>query len=78
MNNILKKIKEGNRQMEKAEADAIQKELHDPVTGHNRRHFLRKTALGGVSLAGLMGLSFEDTIAQTTSRVNRASSPSDF
>ena len=78
MNNILKKIKDGNRQMEKAEADAIQKELHDPVTGHNRRHFLRKTALGGVSLAGLMGLSFEDTMAQTTSRVNRASSPSDL
>jgi L-alanine-DL-glutamate epimerase-like enolase superfamily enzyme len=78
MNSILKKILEGNRQMEKAEAETTDKELKDPCTGSNRRSFLKKTALGGISLAGLTGLSFEDAMAQTTSKVNRASSPSEL
>ena len=43
-----------------------------------RRNFLKKTALGGMSLTAIMGLSFEDTVAQTTSKVQKASSPSDL
>jgi L-alanine-DL-glutamate epimerase-like enolase superfamily enzyme len=43
-----------------------------------RRDFLTKSALGGMALSGLFGLSFEDTIAQTTGGVRRASAPSDL
>ena len=43
-----------------------------------RRDFLKKTALGGLSLAGSFFLPIEDTIAQVTSKVNRFSSPSDL
>jgi L-alanine-DL-glutamate epimerase-like enolase superfamily enzyme len=78
MNSTLKKIIESNRQMEKAEADAISREIRDPSTASNRRHFLKKTAFGGISLAALAGLSFEDAIAGTTSKVSRASAPSDL
>ena len=49
-----------------------------PDTNDNRRTFLKKTTLGGISLAGLMGLSIEDTVAQTTSKVQRSSNPSDL
>lgn len=78
MKRILKRIAAGNRQMEKAEAEAINREIKDPATGNNRRSFLKKTALGGISLGGLMCLPFEDVIAQTTSKVNKASSPSEL
>lgn len=78
MKNIIKKIQEHNRQMEKVEAKAIQSEILSPVTDKSRRSFLKKTALGGIALGGLMHLSIEDTIAQTTSNVSRASSPSDL
>src|SRR4030095_13863391 len=44
----------------------------------NRRNFLKKTALGGLTLGTMMGLSTEDTLAQTTSKVNKASKPSDL
>lgn len=64
--------------METAEAAAAQKEIKDPKTGSNRRNFLKKTMLGGISLGGMMCLPFEDVIAQTTSKVNRASSPSEL
>lgn len=43
-----------------------------------RRDFLRKTALGGLSLAGAFFLPVEDTIAQATSKVSRFSNPSDL
>ena len=44
----------------------------------DRRNFLKKAALGGIALGGMMNLSIEDTIAQTTSKVNRSSSPSEL
>jgi L-alanine-DL-glutamate epimerase-like enolase superfamily enzyme len=78
MKNIIKKIREQNRQMEKAEAEAIQQKINNPATESNRRNFLKKTALGGIALSGMMSLSIGDTIAQTTSKVSRASSPSDL
>jgi L-alanine-DL-glutamate epimerase-like enolase superfamily enzyme len=78
MKNILKHIADQNKTLEKAEADAIKAEVLNPSTSNNRRNFLKKTALGGIALGGLFKLSIEDTIAQTTSNVSRASSPSEL
>ena len=78
MKKIIEKIKEENKKLEKTEAEAIQTEINNPVTSSSRRNFLRKTALGGIALGGLMSLSIEDTLAQTTQKVSRASSPSDL
>lgn len=55
-----------------------QQEIDNPKTSDNRRSFLRKTALGGLALTGLTSLSIEDTLAHTTSKVNRLSNPSDL
>jgi L-alanine-DL-glutamate epimerase-like enolase superfamily enzyme len=46
--------------------------------GNNRRNFLKKASLGGMMLGGMMFSSIEDTVAQSTSNVNRLSSPSDL
>ena len=78
MKEIIKQLQHKNRQMEIAEAASIKAELEDPGTDRSRRAFLKRTALGGIALGGLMSLSIEDTIAQTTSGVNRASSPSEL
>ena len=78
MKTIIEKIKEENRKMEKAEAAAIRAEINNPLTDNSRRNFLKKTALGGIALGGMISLSIEDTIAQTTSKVNRSSSPSEL
>jgi len=78
MKPIIEKIKEENRRAEKAESDAIQAELNNPHTTSSRRNFLKKTALGGIALGGFMALPIEDTIAQTTQKVSRSSSPSDL
>ena len=45
---------------------------------NGRRDFLRKAALGGIALGGMMGASIEDTIAHATSNVQRASAPSEL
>jgi L-alanine-DL-glutamate epimerase-like enolase superfamily enzyme len=45
---------------------------------NDRRSFLKKSALGGIMLGGFMFSSLEDTLAQSTSKVNRNSSPSDL
>ncbi len=46
---------------------------------HPRRSFLKKTALGGLSLGGAFLLSpIEDIVAQSTSKVNRNSAPADL
>src|SRR5688572_2972401 len=61
--------------------------LHEPETGtetnidqpeNSRRSFLRKSAIGGLALGAFMFSSLEDTIAQSTSKVNRLSNPSDL
>jgi L-alanine-DL-glutamate epimerase-like enolase superfamily enzyme len=78
MKSILQQITDQNRFEEKAEAHAIQAEINDPSTSNSRRSFLKKAALGGIALGGMMNLSIEDTIAQTTSKVQRASSPSEL
>ena len=47
-------------------------------TNDNRRTFLKKTTLGGISLPVVMGLSIEDTVAQTTTKVQRSANLSDL
>ncbi|MES1250016.1 MAG: twin-arginine translocation signal domain-containing protein, partial [Chitinophaga rupis] len=45
---------------------------------NSRRSFLKKSALGGLSLSGFLFGSLEDTLAHSTSKVNRYSGPSDL
>lgn len=78
MKSVLQQIIRQNKEREKAAAVARQAEIDNPTTKDNRRNFLKKTALGGITLSGLMGLTFEDTMAQTTSKVQKASAPSDL
>jgi L-alanine-DL-glutamate epimerase-like enolase superfamily enzyme len=71
---LLKKAKQNE-----SEAELIrQAEMENPTTSQKRRAFLKKTALGGISLATMMGATYEDSIAQSTSKVQKASSPSDL
>jgi L-alanine-DL-glutamate epimerase-like enolase superfamily enzyme len=78
MKSIIKQIADKNRNQEKAISEDIKSEIANPSTSNNRRSFLKKAALGGMALGGLMKLSIEDTIAQTTSNVQRASNPSEL
>src|SRR3954468_19939665 len=45
---------------------------------NERRSFLKKAGMGGIMLGGFMFSSLEDTLAQSTSKVNRLSSPADL
>jgi L-alanine-DL-glutamate epimerase-like enolase superfamily enzyme len=78
MKSIIQQIAEKNKVREREEALTRQAEIDNPTTKDNRRSFLKKTALGGITLTGLMGMTFEDTVAQTTSKVQKASAPSDL
>lgn len=78
MKNMIQKIASQNKEMEKAEAAAAKAEIENPKTSNSRRSFLKRAAIGGIALGGMMHLSVEDTIAQTTSKVNRSSAPSDL
>lgn len=78
MKTILKQIAEKTKLEERAERTVVVAEMNNPSTTNDRRNFLKKAALGGVALGGLIHLSVEDTIAQTTQNVSRASSPSDL
>jgi len=44
----------------------------------SRRNFLKNAGIGGLSLAGFISLPIEETLAQSTSKVNRLSNPSDL
>src|SRR5690554_6602179 len=78
MKSALQQIISKSKEEEKAYAASRQAEIDSPKTGDSRRNFLKKTALGGIALTGLMSMSIEDTLAQTTSKVNRSSNPSDL
>jgi L-alanine-DL-glutamate epimerase-like enolase superfamily enzyme len=65
----------------KEEADELNTKYSGPAEEsgkRDRRDFLRKAALGGIALGGMMNMRIEDTVAQVTSKVNRASSPADL
>lgn len=78
MKSILQQIIASNKKVETEEKLAVQKELAAPSTQDSRRNFLRKTAVGGMALGSFMSMSIEDTVAQATSKVNRASKPSEL
>jgi L-alanine-DL-glutamate epimerase-like enolase superfamily enzyme len=78
MKSILSQIIASNKAVEQAEKEARLVELNNPTTNDNRRNFLKKSALGGITLGGLMGMTIEDTVAQAISKVNRASKPSEL
>lgn len=78
MKSIIQQIAEQNRKQETLYNEAVKAEIDNPATSNNRRNFLKKTALGGIAIGGLLGISIEDTIAQTTQNVSRVSSPSDL
>jgi L-alanine-DL-glutamate epimerase-like enolase superfamily enzyme len=78
MKSVLKEIGIKNRILEKEASDSIKKEIANPRTDDNRRSFLKKGLLGGIVIAGMGSLSFEDSVSQVTSKVPRASSPSDL
>ncbi|MEK6782160.1 MAG: mandelate racemase/muconate lactonizing enzyme family protein [Bacteroidota bacterium] len=78
MKSILQQIIKQNKERETQAAIARQVEIESPSTNDNRRSFLKKTALGGMALTSLVGLTFEDSMAQTTSKVQKASAPSDL
>ncbi|HTI91938.1 MAG TPA: hypothetical protein VL727_15190, partial [Puia sp.] len=53
--------------------------MSSPATsGEGRRSFLKRSALGGLSLSGLFFAGIEDTFAHSSSKVNRYSGPSDL
>ena len=76
MKSLLKQISDENRKQEKVEA--LKVENADSATTSGRRSFLKKAALGGIALGGFMNMSIEDTLAHATSKVQRASAPSDL
>ena len=78
MRSVLKQIIAKNKQEERDLRLARQAEIENPKTADDRRSFLKKTALGGIGMTGMMGLGIEDTIAQTTSKVSRMSAPSEL
>lgn len=80
MKNILQQLAQKDRQKEKEDAASYQAEISNPGTSDSRRKFLKKTSalFGGISLGSFMFSSTEDVIAQTTSKVNRLSNPSDL
>jgi L-alanine-DL-glutamate epimerase-like enolase superfamily enzyme len=78
MKSILKQIVYKNNQQENADSVAIKAETANSSTSNDRRSFLKKAALGGLAIGGMMKLSVEDTIAQATSKVQRSSAPSEL
>ena len=78
MKSIIQQIAQKNKERENEAALERQAEIDSPATNDSRRNFLKKTALGGITMTGLMGLTYEDSIAQTTSKVQKASSPSEL
>ena len=80
MKSILQHLAQKNRQKEEEEAASRKAEISNPDTTDSRRKFLKKTSalFGGISLGTFMFSSIEDTVAQTTSKINRLSNPSDL
>jgi L-alanine-DL-glutamate epimerase-like enolase superfamily enzyme len=78
MKSIIREVIEKTRKLEAAGPEALKDKIDNPSFSNNRRDFLKKAALGGIAFGGMMHLSLEDTLAQATSKVQRASRPSDL
>src|SRR5690606_8575783 len=78
MKSVLKEIIRQNQETENQERQKMEAELRHPSTRDDRRNFLKKSLAGGITLAGFMSMKVEDTMAQATSKVNRASKPSEL
>lgn len=78
MKSTLPSIADQNREIESGEARPIPPEQDAPAAGNSRRSFLKRTALGGITLGGLANWSMEEALGQTTAGVPRASCPSDL
>jgi hypothetical protein len=78
MKSQLHRLINKNKIEERQHAENRQAEIDHPKTPANRRDFLKRTALGGMALTGLMGYSLEDNLSQATSKVNRNSAPSEL
>src|SRR5687768_14087174 len=52
--------------------------LTETQSENSRRSFLKRSALGGLALGGFMFSPLEETLAHSTSKVNRYSGPSDL
>ena len=79
MKTILKNIRSENSRHEKQTLDASQTVMNETRnSGGTRRELLKRSALGGIALSSIMGVSVEETIAHTTSKVNRLSNPSEL
>ena len=77
MSSELKRILETEKKQETTEN--ISTGQNEPAVENNgRRGFIKKAALGGLALGGMMAASIEDTVAYTTQNVKRASSPSEL
>lgn len=77
MKPILNRIRQRNNEQEK-EMSAMAGDNNAPGIKNNRRDFLKHSGLGGLSLAGMVGLPVTETIAYATSSVRRFSNPSDL
>ena len=77
---MLQQLAQKDRQIEKEKEALCQAEISNPNTSDSRRKFLKRSSalFGGVSLGSFMFSSTEDAIAQTTSKVNRLSNPSEL
>jgi L-alanine-DL-glutamate epimerase-like enolase superfamily enzyme len=78
MKSILQQIAVKTRKTEMADIDEVKAEMSNSSSGSGRRNFIKRAALGGIALGGMMNYTIEDTIAQTTSKVSRASNPSEL
>jgi L-alanine-DL-glutamate epimerase-like enolase superfamily enzyme len=78
MKKFIKQMTETDRKDKKTYTDSLQSEINNPGTNEDRRSFLKKAALGGISLAALPNLSVEDTVSHLASNVQRNSKPSEL
>ena len=56
MKSIIQQIIQQNKVRETAATNARQAEIDSPDTSNNRRNFLKKTALGGLSISACLAL----------------------
>lgn len=79
MKNELLRLLANGKQLDKQSKATLPSNQPEESKGSARRDFLKKSALGGgLALGGMLFASAEDTLAQSTSKVNRNSSPSEL